>query len=163
MTRTARRTGAAPAPADASAGAEFPVTANLVLRDQRARILVLRTARDHDRWQLPGGRALAGETPAAAAARETREETALITTAATLMSVAFVAPSGPLRPGRLAFLFAGADIVSDHQAARIRVDGVEVDRWEFVSFQRALTMLHPLQAARLRLVANQHSRTYLEQ
>ncbi|MEU4229232.1 NUDIX domain-containing protein [Nonomuraea sp. NPDC026600] len=37
--------------------------------------MILRTASDHSRWQLPGGRANPGESPRAAAERETREET----------------------------------------------------------------------------------------
>jgi 8-oxo-dGTP pyrophosphatase MutT (NUDIX family) len=54
-----------------------PVTAHLVVTAPGGRLLILRSATDHTRWQLPGGIAEEHESPAAAAERETREETAL--------------------------------------------------------------------------------------
>src|SRR5216683_157453 len=69
-----------------------------------------RAATDHPRWQLPGGIAEEHESPAAAAERETREETALHLQAGALLVAAWTAARAPGRRDRLAFLFAGPHI-----------------------------------------------------
>ena len=51
--------------------------ANLLVTDDAGRILVVRPTYMGPGWMLPGGRVERGETPHAAAARETREETGL--------------------------------------------------------------------------------------
>ena len=51
--------------------------AHLLATDDRGRILVVRTTYLGPEWMLPGGRVERGETPHAAAVRETREETGL--------------------------------------------------------------------------------------
>jgi len=51
--------------------------ANVLATDDAGRILVVRTTYGGQQWMLPGGRVERGETPHAAAARETREETGL--------------------------------------------------------------------------------------
>ena len=51
--------------------------ANLFVTDDAGRILVVRTTYLGPRWMLPGGRVERGETPHAAAERETLEETGL--------------------------------------------------------------------------------------
>ena len=51
--------------------------ANLLAIDDEGRILVVRTTYLGPGWMLPGGRVERGETPHAAAARETLEETGL--------------------------------------------------------------------------------------
>ncbi|WP_440105035.1 NUDIX hydrolase [Streptosporangium sp. H16] len=53
------------------------VTTHLLVLDEAGRWLLSRTARDHTRWQLPGGRVRRGESPAAAH-REAAEETGLL-------------------------------------------------------------------------------------
>jgi ADP-ribose pyrophosphatase YjhB (NUDIX family) len=72
-----------------------PVTAHLVVTAPGGRLLILRSATDHTRWQLPGGIAEEHESPAAAAERETREETALHLEAGTLLVVAWTAARTP--------------------------------------------------------------------
>lgn len=51
--------------------------AHVLTADSAGRILVVRTTYLGPDWMLPGGRVERGETPHAAAARETREETGL--------------------------------------------------------------------------------------
>jgi ADP-ribose pyrophosphatase YjhB (NUDIX family) len=51
--------------------------AHVLCTDERGRILVVRTTYLGPEWMLPGGRVERGETPHAAAGRETREETGL--------------------------------------------------------------------------------------
>jgi ADP-ribose pyrophosphatase YjhB (NUDIX family) len=53
------------------------VGANVIVRDARGRILVVRTTYLGPGWMLPGGRVERSETPHAAAVRETREETGI--------------------------------------------------------------------------------------
>jgi 8-oxo-dGTP diphosphatase len=85
------------------------VTAHLAVTVPGGRLLILRSATDHTRWQLPGGIAEEHEyeSPPAAAERETREETALHLKAGILLVVAWTAAPRPGRRDRLAFLFAG--------------------------------------------------------
>ena len=51
--------------------------AHVLVRDEQGRILVVRTTYLGPGWMLPGGRVEKSETPHAAAARETREETGI--------------------------------------------------------------------------------------
>jgi ADP-ribose pyrophosphatase YjhB (NUDIX family) len=51
--------------------------AHVLVRDDQGRILVVRTTYLGPGWMLPGGRVERSETPHAAAARETREETGI--------------------------------------------------------------------------------------
>ena len=51
--------------------------ANVLVTDDAGRILVVRPTYAGPGWMLPGGRVERGETPHAAAARETQEETGL--------------------------------------------------------------------------------------
>jgi ADP-ribose pyrophosphatase YjhB (NUDIX family) len=53
--------------------------AGAVVRDEAGRLLLVRRGREpgRGRWSLPGGRVEPGETAAAAAVREVREETGL--------------------------------------------------------------------------------------
>jgi ADP-ribose pyrophosphatase YjhB (NUDIX family) len=51
--------------------------AHVLALDANGRVLVVRTTYLGPGWMLPGGRVEHGETPHAAAARETREETGL--------------------------------------------------------------------------------------
>jgi ADP-ribose pyrophosphatase YjhB (NUDIX family) len=51
--------------------------ANVVVRDDQGRLLVVRTTYSGGRWMLPGGKVERTETPQRAAVRETREETGI--------------------------------------------------------------------------------------
>ncbi len=51
--------------------------ANVVVRDDEGRLLVVRTTYSGGQWMLPGGKVERTETPQRAAVRETREETGI--------------------------------------------------------------------------------------
>jgi 8-oxo-dGTP diphosphatase len=71
--------------------------AGAVVHDAAGRLLLIRRAKEpgRGRWSLPGGRCEPGEEPAAAAVRETWEETGLVVRAAALVGrVELPAPSG---------------------------------------------------------------------
>jgi ADP-ribose pyrophosphatase YjhB (NUDIX family) len=61
--------------------------AHVLATDSEGRILVVRTTYLGPGWMLPGGRVERGETPHAAAARETRDETGLEVTVERLLLV----------------------------------------------------------------------------
>jgi 8-oxo-dGTP diphosphatase len=68
--------------------------AGAVVRDGDGRVLLVRRAHEpsRGRWSLPGGRVEPGETAAAAAAREVREETGLDVVVGALLGTADLGP-----------------------------------------------------------------------
>jgi ADP-ribose pyrophosphatase YjhB (NUDIX family) len=74
--------------------------ANVLATDGEGRILVVKTTYTRE-WMLPGGRVERGETPHAAAIRETREETGLEVTLERLLLV------DARRARDTSFIFAG--------------------------------------------------------
>lgn len=75
--------------------------ANVLAVDAEGRILAVRTLYTPREWLLPGGRVERGETPHAAAVRETREETGLHVTLDRLLLV------DARHPRDVSFVFAG--------------------------------------------------------
>ena len=75
--------------------------AHLLATDDEGRILVVRTTYLGPGWMLPGGRIERGETPHAAAVRETREETGLAVSVERLLLV------DAHRPRDVSFVFSG--------------------------------------------------------
>ncbi len=88
-----------------------PVAAAVVVRDGRVLMVRRRVPEGRLRWQFPAGKIEAGESAAAAAVRETEEETGLVVVATALLGtrvhpdtgrrlsyVACTAPSGTPRP-----------------------------------------------------------------
>jgi len=75
--------------------------AHLLVEDAEGRILVVRMTYMGPGWMLPGGRVERGETPEAAARRETTEETGLEVAVDRLLLVE------AYRPKDVSFVFAG--------------------------------------------------------
>ncbi|MGC5012979.1 NUDIX domain-containing protein [Streptosporangium sp. DT93] len=124
------------------------MTAHLLVLDEVGRWLILRTTRDRDRWQLPGGRAHHGESPAAAATREAREETGLSLHVERLITVAWVPAGNTGRRDRIAFVFSTRTVRWQDLRA-ITLQTSEVDAWQLAPAHRATAQLHPLIAERL--------------
>lgn len=137
------------------------LTAHLLAADEAGQWLLLRTARDHNRWQLPGGRIHAGESPRTAAVREAHEETGLHLPAGELLVTAWVAGS-PGRRDRLALMFATRTLTSADLDA-ITLQASEVDAWSMVQPEEACGRVHPLLAERLTVAGNHGPGAYLEQ
>ena len=78
--------------------------AHVLVEDEGSRILVVRSTYMGPGWMLPGGRVERGETPQAAAERETREETGLEVAVDRLLMVE------AYRPKDVSFVF-GARVV----------------------------------------------------
>jgi 8-oxo-dGTP pyrophosphatase MutT (NUDIX family) len=137
------------------------ITAHLLACDPSGRWLLLRSASDHGRWQLPGGRAHTGEGPRFAAEREAREETDLDLPAGDLLVAAWV-PGSIGRHDRLALVFATRTLTPDDLGAiRLQVD--EVDAWRLSSPSVAGSLVHPLLAERIAAITAHGSGCYLEQ
>lgn len=75
--------------------------AHVLVVDGEGRILVVRSTYMGPGWMLPGGRVERGETPQAAAERETREETGIEVVADRLLLVE------ACRPKDVSFVFGG--------------------------------------------------------
>ncbi|MFJ8804012.1 NUDIX domain-containing protein [Streptomyces sp. NPDC102487] len=128
-----------------------PITAHAIITDVARRILILRSASDPDRWQLPGGLVEADETPREALRREVAEEIGVEVEvkAAELMSVEWVPARRPGRHDRLALVFTGP-VLTPKAAASIRLQATEVTDYRWQAPHGALAHLHPLLAARIR-------------
>jgi 8-oxo-dGTP pyrophosphatase MutT (NUDIX family) len=83
-----------------------------------------------DSWDIPGGYVERGESPAAACERELREELGIHRSVKALIAVDW-APSDN-EGDKLLFLFDCGELSKDDQS-NIRVDGDEIDRWEWVA------------------------------
>ncbi|MGP3917702.1 NUDIX domain-containing protein [Nonomuraea sp. 10N515B] len=137
------------------------ITAHLLAADRLGHWLILRTAGDHSRWQLPGGRANPGERPRAAAEREAREEIGLALPAHEFLIASWV-PGRPGRRDRLALLFATRTLtLADLDAIELQTS--EVDAWRLISPSAANLPAHPLLAERLSTLARLGPGRYIEQ
>ncbi len=96
-------------------GKPLAACAGALVRDSDGRLLLVLRGRDPGRgtWSLPGGRVESGETPAAAAAREVREETGLDVEIGALVATT---DWGPYRIHDFAATVAGGELVAGDDA-----------------------------------------------
>ncbi|GAA4807950.1 NUDIX hydrolase [Actinomycetospora chlora] len=98
-----------------------------------------------DTWDIPGGYVERGESPAAACRREVLEELSLDREPRRLAAVDW-APND--REGdKLLFVFDCGPLGQDEQ--RIKVDGHELDRWDWVAAEQLDDYLIPRLARRI--------------
>jgi 8-oxo-dGTP pyrophosphatase MutT (NUDIX family) len=116
------------------------VSADILLRDQRGRILLVDPTYKPD-WDLPGGMAEANEPPAEAVRRELREELGLDIPVGRLLCVDWVSPHGPW-DDLISFIFDGGTL--SHEAAdSIRLVDDELRAFEFCDEGQAKERLRP--------------------
>jgi 8-oxo-dGTP diphosphatase len=96
-------------------------------------------------WDIPGGYADMGESPAAACERELAEELGLNRKPVQLL-VTDWAPH-PDEGDKILYIFDCGDLGQDE--ARIRLDGTELDRWSWVNIDQVPEYVIPRLAKRL--------------
>ncbi|MFG3053209.1 NUDIX domain-containing protein [Kitasatospora sp. NPDC048239] len=124
------------------------VGCSVLLTDPADRVLLLK-ATYRGRWQFPGGAMDPGEGPAECAARELREETALVAPELRLLVVEWREPIP--RQGRNAhpavqFMFDGGTVPAD---TPLTLQADEVADYGFFPPAQAAPLLHPSAADRL--------------
>jgi 8-oxo-dGTP diphosphatase len=105
------------------------VAAGLICRDSKGRVLLVRPTYGAT-WLVPGGVVETNESPAAAAAREAREELGLELAVGRLLVVDWLPPRFPKTEG-LMFLFDGG-MLDESAIARFLLPEDEIADWEFV-------------------------------
>ena len=109
-------------------------------------LLVQPTYKKH--WDLPGGIVECGESPAAAAVREVKEELGITVAVGRLLVVDYL-PGRRRRPEMVAYIFDGGLINTD----TIVVDGVEIASWEWCHWGDRMSRLEtaPILGRRINL------------
>jgi ADP-ribose pyrophosphatase YjhB (NUDIX family) len=133
------------------------VAADALFLDGAGRVLLVHPT--YETWDIPGGYVERGESPAAACRREVAEELGLDCAPHRLIAVDW-APHE--REGdKMLFLFDCGDLGADED--RIRLDGDELDRWEWIALDQLDDYVLPRIARRIRsAVDNGTSTGYLE-
>jgi 8-oxo-dGTP diphosphatase len=133
------------------------VAAGALFVDDQSRVLLVHPTYK-ETWDIPGGYVERGESPAAACRREIKEELGLDRTPVRLISVDW-APSDN-EGDKLLFLFDCGPLGLDEE--RIRLDAVELDRWEWVALEQLDQYAINRITYRIRAAITTPNATYLE-
>lgn len=131
----------------------------LVFTDAAGRILLVKPTYN-DVWHLPGGVVEDGESPAAAAVREVREELGLDVQAGRLLGVDYRPPTPGGRGNALRFVFDGGSL-TPAQVESIVLPPDEIREWRYVDLDDLDQYVIPVLACRLRYMLEGH--VYLEE
>ncbi|WP_051760804.1 NUDIX domain-containing protein [Herbidospora cretacea] len=123
--------------------------AGVLFTDDEGRVLLVRTTYKND-WDIPGGviEVGGGETPAAAARRELREELSLDRPVGELLSID-VRPARPDRRALLHFIFDGG-VLTAADVAEIRFADKEIAEVRFVALDEIAGLTEAALARRIR-------------
>ncbi|MCW0212547.1 MAG: NUDIX hydrolase [Pseudonocardia sp.] len=130
------------------------VAAGALFFDEQGRVLLVHPTYK-DTWDIPGGYVERGESPAAACRREISEELGLDREPRRLLAVDWAPSDG--EGDKLLFLFDCGEI--GHGS--IRLDGHELDRWEWVELAQIEHFVIDRIARRIRSIV-QGATAYLE-
>lgn len=119
------------------------IAAGALFVSQDRVLLVHKTYRNG--WDIPGGYADRGESPAAACERELHEELGLLRKPQQLLATDW-APH-PDEGDKILYIFDCGDLGADE--ARIRLDATELDRWTWVAVGELAEYVIPRLARRL--------------
>ena len=106
------------------------VATGMVFTDETGRILLVKPTYN-DVWHLPGGVVEAGESPAAAAVREVKEELGLDVEAGRFLGVDYRPPTPGGRGSALRFAFDGGTL-TPAQIEHIVLPPDEIREWKYV-------------------------------
>ena len=121
--------------------------AGLVCRDPAGRVLLVRPTYKPT-WEVPGGAVEADESPAAAVAREVREELGFSLPIGRLLVVDWLPPRYPKTEG-LMLLFDGG-VLDDSLTQQFDLPADELGEWDFVEADRLDAYVTEHMARRLR-------------
>jgi len=120
------------------------MAAGALFIDDQDRVLLVHKTYGNG-WDVPGGYVDVGESPAAACRRELREELGLARAPQRLLAVDWAPNEG--EGDKVLWLFDCGALGDDEQ--RIKLDGSELDRWEWVPVASIGDYLIPRLARRL--------------
>ncbi|MFD9734259.1 NUDIX domain-containing protein [Umezawaea sp. NPDC059074] len=129
---------------DADRFATPRMAAGALFVDDQDRVLLVHKTYGNG-WDVPGGYVDVGESPAAACRRELREELGLERVPERLLAVDWAPNEG--EGDKVLWLFDCGELGVDEQ--RIKLDGSELDRWEWVPVVNIGNYLIPRLARRV--------------
>jgi 8-oxo-dGTP diphosphatase len=133
------------------------VAAGALFFDSKGRVLLVHPTYK-DTWDIPGGYVERGESPAAACRRELAEELGIDRKPLRLLAVDW-APSSS-EGDKLLFVFDCGELGSDE--TRIKLDRVELDRWDWVELAQLNDYVLDRIANRVRATVQSTGTAYLE-
>lgn len=127
-----------------------PATARGLITDHAGRWLIVLPAHNHRWWHLPGGLIEHNESPTAACRREIREELGIDLPTGPLVAVDWTLSRRIGRRARFTFTFSMGTQDATTIGPSIRLQSTELSDWQWCPPVRALSLLHPDVAARVR-------------